>query len=65
MASITREQLVELRDKYLRGLRSLDAEIERLRSDRVATEGAAQAIATLIEELGKRPPEPKPVVATD
>ena len=65
MTSISREQLVEIRDKYLRGLQSIDAQIERLRSDRAATEGAAQAIATLIDELNKQRTEPKAVVATD
>ena len=65
MASITREQLVELREKYLRGLRSLDLDIERLKSDRIATEGAVQAIATLIDDLGRQSAETKPQVATD
>lgn len=65
MTSISHEQLVELREKYLRGLRSIDAQIERLRSDRAATEGAAQAIATLIDELGKQPTEPNAAVGTD
>ena len=54
MTQITCEQLVEIRDKYLRGLQSIDAQIERLRSDRAATEGAAQAIATVIDELNKQ-----------
>ena len=65
MASITREQLIELREKYLRGLRSLDLDIERLKSDRIATEGAVQAIATLIDDLGRQSAETKPQVATD
>ena len=65
MASITREQLVELREKYIRGLRSLDLDIERLKSDRIATEGAVQAIATLIDDLGRQSAETKPQVATD
>jgi hypothetical protein len=65
MASITREQLVELREKYLRGLRSLDLDIERLKSDRIATEGAVQAIATLIDDLGRQSADAKPQTATD
>jgi hypothetical protein len=65
MASITREQLVELREKYLRGLRSLDVDIERLKSDRIATEGAVQAIATLIDDLARQSNEGMPQVATD
>jgi len=65
MTSISREQLLELRDKYLRGLRSLDAQMERLRSDRAATEGAAQAIAALLEEADRQTTEHKAAVATD
>ncbi|NBP24594.1 MAG: hypothetical protein EBU81_08620 [Proteobacteria bacterium] len=65
MTSISREQLLELRDKYLRGLRSLDAQMERLRSDRAATEGAAQAIAALLEEADRQATEHKAAVATD
>ena len=65
MASITREQLIQLREKYLRGLRSLDLDIGRLKSDRIATEGAVQAIATLIDDLGRQSAETKPQVATD
>ena len=65
MNSISREQLLELRDKYLRGLRSLDAQMERLRSDRAATEGAAQAIAALLEETDRQATEHKAAVATD
>ena len=65
MTSISRGQLLELRDKYLRGLRSLDAQMERLRSDRAATEGAAQAIAALLEETDRQATEHKAAVATD
>lgn len=49
MNTVTKQQLIEIRDKYLAGVKSLDIEITKLSNDRTATEGAAKALTALIE----------------
>lgn len=51
MPTVTQKELMELRDKYVTGIHSIDADIARLKNDRLATEGAVKALTALIDSL--------------
>lgn len=51
--TLTLESLIQLRDAYLAGARSLSTQIDQAARDRVATLGAADALTKLIDQERK------------